>query len=42
MHGYDNYIELKLPPMTTIYLKQKKTEGKTSAKKKTSSEKHKI
>ncbi|MBQ8182317.1 MAG: 1,4-alpha-glucan branching protein GlgB [Clostridia bacterium] len=25
MHGYDNYIELKLPPMTTIYLKQKKT-----------------
>ena len=25
MHGYDNYIELKLPPMSTIYLKQKKT-----------------
>ncbi|MBR4286092.1 MAG: 1,4-alpha-glucan branching protein GlgB [Clostridia bacterium] len=24
MHGYDNYIELKLPPMSTIYLKQKK------------------
>ena len=24
MHGYDNYIELKLPPMTTIYLKPKK------------------
>ena len=24
MHGYDNYIEVKLPPMSTIYLKQKK------------------
>ena len=23
MHGYDNYIELTLPPMSTIYLKQK-------------------
>ena len=24
MHGYDNYIEVKLPPLSTIYLKQKK------------------
>ena len=29
MHGYDNYIELKLPPMSTIYLKQKKTKKQT-------------
>lgn len=33
MHGYDNYIQLKLPPMTTIYLKPKKTVEKTSAEK---------
>ncbi len=24
MHGYEHYIEMKLPPMTTIYLKPKK------------------
>jgi 1,4-alpha-glucan branching enzyme len=24
MHGFDNYIELSLPPMTTLYLKQNK------------------
>ena len=24
MHGFDNFIELKLPPMTTLYLKMKK------------------
>lgn len=34
MHGYDNYIELKLPPMTTIYLKPKKSAKKTSAENK--------
>lgn len=40
MHGYDNYIELKLPPMTTIYLKPKKSAKKTSAEnKQTGSEK---
>jgi 1,4-alpha-glucan branching enzyme len=28
MHGYENYIEMKLPPMSTIYLKPKKTDKK--------------
>lgn len=32
MHGYKQYIELTLPPMTTLYFKQKKVE-KPSAKK---------
>ncbi len=41
MHGYDNYIELKLPPMTTIYLKQKKNENKPLAKTKKTQKKQK-
>lgn len=31
MHGYEQYIELKLPPMTTLYLKPKKTDKKAKA-----------
>ena len=33
MHGYENYIEMKLPPMSTIYLKPKKTDKKLKLKK---------
>ncbi len=29
MHGFDNYIELSLPPMTTLYLKQNKKAEKS-------------
>ena len=32
MHGYEHYIELKLPPMTTIYLKPKAVEKKVIKK----------
>ena len=28
MHGYKHYVELTLPPMTTLYFKQKKKENK--------------
>ncbi len=30
MHGFDNYIELSLPPMTTLYLKQNKKSKEAS------------
>ena len=30
MHGFDNYIELSLPPMTTLYLKQNKKSEEAS------------
>ena len=32
MHGYKQYIELTLPPMTTLYFKQKKTEKPSDKK----------
>lgn len=32
MHGFEQYIELTLPPMTTLYFKQKKTEKSVEKK----------
>jgi 1,4-alpha-glucan branching enzyme len=32
MHGYKQYIELTLPPMTTLYFKQKKAEKPSNKK----------